>query len=216
MPSGECVSKFSFENPKFIKTAMNKSHYPKLVNASGKEMPQVAVVGRSNVGKSSLMNYLFKRKNLVKTSATPGKTQAVNFFTVDDALGIVDLPGYGYAKVAKSTKEGWGQMIEDYLLTCSSLYLVLFLFDIRRQPTEEDRQLIEWLAKKGMMVILVITKVDKVGKNECLSNTQKILSAFALDDLHHVHTSATNRVGRKELIALVNEALKSAETGTKK
>lgn len=209
------MSQFSFENPKFIKTVMDKEHYPKLTDTSGKIMPEVAVVGRSNVGKSSLMNYLFKRKSLVKTSATPGKTQAVNFFTVDDALAIVDLPGYGYAKVAKSTKEGWGQMIDDYLLTRTSLYLVLFLFDIRRQPTEEDRQLIQWLVKKGMMVILVITKVDKVGKNECLSNTQKILNTFALEDLHHVHTSATNRVGRKELIALVNEALKSAGVGTK-
>lgn len=209
------MKSFSFENPKFIKTAMKKEDYPKLLDQRGKKMPEIAVVGRSNVGKSSLMNYLFKRKNLVKTSATPGKTQAINFFTIDEELAVVDLPGYGYAKVAKSTKEGWGQMIDEYLLTRPELRLVLFLFDIRREPTEEDRHLVTWLAEKGIMVILVITKVDKVSKNECGINTTKILNSFNFEDLHHIHTSATNRIGRRELIALINEALRSTDDGEK-
>lgn len=200
---------FAFENPKFITTAMDKTHYPKLKDAQGKEMPEIAVVGRSNVGKSSLMNYLFKRKGLVKVSATPGKTQAVNFFTVDDALGVIDLPGYGYAKVAKSTKEGWGEMIENYLVSRDKLHLVLFLFDIRRVPTEEDRSLIEWIVKRDMMVLLVLTKVDKLNKSEVHSHTNKILDVFDFEDLHYVHTSSTKRTGRKELIALINEALRS-------
>lgn len=199
--------KHIFKNAKFIKTALKEKDYPSLQTTKGKPMLEVAVAGRSNVGKSTLLNHLFQRKGLVKTSAKPGKTQALNYFTIDDELAFVDLPGYGYANVPHNVRKEWGPMVQTYLDKSPQLKLVLFLFDIRRLPNADDFQMFEWLAASGKGVILVITKVDKVKKNQRKQNTEKILAAFNSENLHHVHYSATKNIGRKELIAMLNDAL---------
>lgn len=197
----------SFKKAQFIKTAILAKDYPTLRDKSGNILPEIAVIGRSNVGKSSLLNHLFQSKGLVKTSSTPGKTQAVNFFTVDDALSFVDLPGYGYAQVPPEVRKQWGPMVQSYLEKREPLKLILFLFDIRRIPNDEDRQLLEWVAKNQKAIILILTKVDKVTPNEKKANTQKILHAFDTENLHYLHYSATKNIGRKELIHTLLDAL---------
>jgi GTP-binding protein len=201
------VTAIIFKNAKYVKTALLPKDYPTMRDLSGNILPEIAVAGRSNVGKSSLLNHLFVSKGLVKTSSVPGKTQALNFFTVDDKLAFVDLPGYGYAQVPIKVRKQWGPMIQRYLETRETLKLILFLFDIRRIPNEEDKQLIEWAAYHQKPLILVLTKVDKVTQNEKRSNTQKILHAFDADSLHYVHYSTTKNVGRNELIHKLMDAL---------
>lgn len=196
-----------FRKAKFIKTAILPKDYPNLKTLSGKEMPEIAVAGRSNVGKSSLLNHLFQCKGLVKTSSSPGKTQALNFFTVDEALAFVDLPGYGFANVPKKVRQQWGPMIQTYLENRPALKLILFLLDIRRIPTEEDQQLLEWIAYHELATILVITKADKVNQSERIANTKKILETFDAENLHHVEYSVLKHFGRNKLISMIKEAL---------
>lgn len=200
--------KFSFKNPLFIKSAVKSKDYPAMRTASGRIMDEIAVAGRSNVGKSSLLNHLFQRRDLVKTSSVPGKTQLINFFSLDDTLSFVDLPGYGYAKVPISVRRRWGPMIEEYLDHRPNLKLILFLFDIRRIPNDEDKLFLEWAAARQKAVILVITKVDKVTLNQRNSNTKKILDAFNCENLYYTYYSTTKNIGRKELITLIIDALK--------
>lgn len=208
------MKKLEFKNAKFIKTAVAPKGFPVLKEDSGKPLLEIAVAGRSNVGKSSLLNHLFNHKGLVKTSATPGKTQAINFFTLNDTIAFVDLPGYGFADVPESVRKQWGPMIEGYLKNRETLKLILFLFDIRRMPNEDDLKFLEWIVHYKKSAILVLTKVDKVTKNECQANTKKILKAFSAENLHHVHYSVLKNVGRKELIGMVKDALKSEMTDT--
>ncbi|MCB1112937.1 MAG: YihA family ribosome biogenesis GTP-binding protein [Chlamydiales bacterium] len=203
------MTNYRFNNAQFIKTAIKPKDYPNLRDLKGRSMLEVAVAGRSNVGKSTLLNHLFQRKNLVKTSSVPGKTQALNFFTIDDSLAFVDLPGYGYAKVPQKIRSQWGPMVQTYLEEREQLKLLLFLLDIRRIPNDDDLQLLNWALHNGHAMILVLTKVDKVKANERKKNTQKILEAFNLENLHYVHYSAEKNVGRKELIAMINDALRS-------
>lgn len=201
------MTKYIFKNADFITSATKASAYPPMKLPSGMEMNEIAVAGRSNVGKSSLLNHLFQSRDLVKTSSVPGKTQLINFFSLNQALSFVDLPGYGFAKVPMSVRKHWGPMIQEYLEKRSQLKLILFLFDIRRIPNDEDRQLLEWIASAGKAVILVLTKIDKVTKNEKVANTNKILQAFNCENLHYTHYSTTKNVGRKELIAMLTDAL---------
>lgn len=207
------MTTYAFKNAIFIKTAVKASDYPVLRNASGQILPEIAVVGRSNVGKSSLLNHLFQSKNLVKTSASPGKTQALNFFVLNDQIGFVDLPGYGYAQVPPEVRRKWGPMIESYLLNRPSLKLVLFLFDSRRKPVAEDIKLLDWMAFHEMSVILVLTKIDKLNQSDRKANTRKILEAFCAENLYHVQYSTTKNIGRSALIKLIIEAL-GASDGT--
>lgn len=202
------MPQYSFKNAKFITSATQPKDFPTLKNAQGQILPEIAVAGRSNVGKSSLLNDLFQSKNLVKTSSTPGKTQLLNFFTLDDALSFVDLPGYGYADVPLSVKKRWGPMIKSYLENRQSLKILLCLFDIRRQPNEDDFQMLEWAAHYEKAVILVLTKTDKVGQSEKKKNTKAILEAFGMANLHYTHYSVTKNIGRKALIAMLCDALK--------
>lgn len=197
----------SFQNAKFITTAMKSKDYPALKAVSGILMPEIAVAGRSNVGKSSLLNHLFHSKDLVKTSSTPGKTQAINFFTVDGEVAFADLPGYGYAQVPITVRKQWGPMVQEYLQNRQQLNLILFLFDIRRIPNEEDLEFLEWTAHHQKSVILVLTKIDKVTRNEKVANTKKILKAFDTENLHYVHYSVVKNQGNRELMQMLREAL---------
>jgi GTP-binding protein len=197
----------SFQNAKFITTAVRAKDYPPLKTMSGTLMPEIAVAGRSNVGKSSLLNHLFHSRDLVKTSSTPGKTQAINFFTVNNELAFADLPGYGYAEVPIAVRKQWGPMVQEYLQNREQLQLILFLFDIRRTPNAEDREFLEWAAHRQKSVILVLTKIDKVTRNEKAANTKRILTAFDTENLHHVHYSVVKNQGNRELMQMLREAL---------
>jgi GTP-binding protein len=144
----------------FITSATKPPQYPE------GDLPEIAFSGRSNVGKSSLINALVNRKNLVRTSSTPGRTQLINFFDVNGTFTLVDLPGYGFAKVPLEVKKQWGPMIEKYLSMRTTLRGVVLIIDIRRIPKEEDLQLLNWLRTFSIPPILVVTKCDKVSKNE--------------------------------------------------
>lgn len=189
----------------FVTSAI-KPPFPQLKDDSGKALPEVAVAGRSNVGKSTLLNHLFGSKTLVKTSSVPGKTQLINFFSVNKKLAFVDLPGYGFAKVPLAVRESWGPLIQDYLSERPSLKLILFLFDIRREPNDEDIRLMEWIARAEKGVILVLTKVDKLSLQERQKQTKKIIQAFGVENLQYLHYSAPKNEGRDPLMRMLNEA----------
>jgi len=198
---------------KFIKTAIKPKDYPVIRNLKGQLLPEIAVAGRSNVGKSSLLNHLFHTKHLVKTSAVPGKTQALNFFVFEDRVAFADLPGYGYAQVPQSVKKQWGPMVRAYLEERETLKLILFLMDIRRIPNEGDLQFLDWVVHSQKSMILVLTKVDKVNRNEKKLNTTKILDALGAGNIHYVYYSATKNQGRRELLAMIHDALGSEDDG---
>lgn len=193
---------------KFVTTALLPKDYPQIRNLSGKLLPEVAVVGRSNVGKSSLLNHLFQAKHLVKTSSTPGKTQTLNFFTFNNEIAFADLPGYGYAKVPASVKKQWGPMVKTYLEKRETLKLILLLLDIRRIPNEEDLQIMDWIAHNQKALILVLTKTDKVNQREKRENAENIFKAFNAANLHHIIYSVPQNKGRRELLAMIREAIK--------
>lgn len=200
--------KYDFKKARFIKTAIWPKDYPTVKDDHGAPLFEIAVAGRSNVGKSSLLNDLFQSTSLVKTSSVPGKTQAINFFVVDDALMFVDLPGYGYAQVPIATRKQWGPMVERYLKERETLKLILFLFDIRRMPNEDDQKFLEWVIHYQKAMILIFTKVDKVTKNEKKANADKILEALDAKNIHYIFYSATKNEGRKELQNMMIDAIK--------
>lgn len=200
------LKKTDFAESKFVASVV-KPPFPAIKDDGGRELPEVAVAGRSNVGKSTLLNDLFCSKTLVKTSATPGKTQLLNFFSVNKKMAFVDLPGYGFAKVPIAVRKEWGPMIHGYLSNRSSLQMILFLFDIRRLPNEEDLQLMEWIAESDKGVILILTKVDKLKEQEIKVQTDKILKGFGVENLHYIHYSVPKKQGRDRLITMLNEAL---------
>lgn len=203
--------KKEFKNAKFITSAVNPSGYPNPKNDRGELLPEIAVVGRSNVGKSSLLNDLFQSKGLVKTSATPGKTQLINFFTLNGELTFVDLPGYGYAKVPLETRKKWGPMIQNYLAKRDNLQIVLFLFDIRRLPNEEDIALMSWIKANGKPVLLILTKVDKVTQNQKRIAEKKIKERFQEESPPSIYYSTLKREGRRELIGWICHHLKEED-----
>jgi GTP-binding protein len=142
--------------------------------------PQVAFAGRSNVGKSSLINAVLNRKNLVKTSATPGKTQLINFFLINDAFYCVDLPGYGYAKTPRDVQDSWAPMIEGYLKDSPQIRTVVVLLDVRREPDERDARLIGWLRHYGIPSLVVLTKADKVTRQQATKTQRDIAAGLGL------------------------------------
>lgn len=138
------------------------------------DRPEIAFAGRSNVGKSSLINVLVNRKKMARTSATPGRTQAINFFRVGERLYLVDLPGYGFARVPLSIKKEWGRMVENYLRTRTNLKAVVIILDIRREPNQDDVGLLDWLDKYEIKSIIVLTKRDKVSRIQSVERAKKI------------------------------------------
>lgn len=147
-------------NAEILLSAANKSHYPQ------DEIPEIALAGRSNVGKSSFINTLLNRKNLARTSGKPGKTQLLNFFNIDGKLRFVDVPGYGYAKVSKTERAKWSKMIEEYLTTRENLRAVVSLVDFRHEPSADDVQMYEFLKYYEIPVIVVATKADKIPRSK--------------------------------------------------
>ncbi|MBP2619866.1 ribosome biogenesis GTP-binding protein YihA/YsxC [Streptococcus panodentis] len=147
-------------NADILLSAANQSHYPQ------DDIPEIALAGRSNVGKSSFINTLLNRKNLARTSGKPGKTQLLNFFNIDDKLRFVDVPGYGYAKVSKTERAKWGRMIEEYLTSRDNLRAVVSLVDLRHDPSADDVQMYEFLKYYDIPVILVATKADKIPRGK--------------------------------------------------
>jgi len=158
----------------FVLSAREPVHYPPAL------LPEIAFAGRSNVGKSSLINTLVKRKGLARTSNTPGRTQEINFFAVNDRFAFIDLPGYGYAKVPEKIRSHWGPMIETYLSQRETLRLVVLILDIRRDPSEEDRQLIGWLQYYRLPFLIVLTKIDKVSRGQRAERQRRITEALEL------------------------------------
>jgi len=178
------------KSAEFITSAVKKSHYPP------EGLSEIAFAGRSNVGKSSLINTLVNRKHLVKTSSTPGRTQLINFFEINNKLTFVDLPGYGYAKVPVSVRKKWGPMIETYLSTRRTLKGVVIIMDIRRLPREEEQNLIGWLAHFSIAGILVLTKTDKLSKTNIVKQQAAIVRALAVEKEDVILFSAKTRRGR--------------------
>lgn len=178
---------------RFVGSAAGKNQY---ISA---DLPEIAIVGRSNVGKSSLINMLLSRKNLVRTSATPGKTQLVNFFEIDGKFRFVDLPGYGFANVSKSMKQSWGRLVGEYLGSRENLLEVMMLVDIRHNPTEDDIHMMEWIRGTGYKGLLVATKADKLSKMNQIKQVKNILSRLRAEDEEITVTSADTRLGKYEL-----------------
>lgn len=157
----------------FLKSAFAAKDWP------DERLPEIAFLGRSNVGKSSLLNSLLKRKGLARTSNTPGRTQSINFFRVNNAFFFVDLPGYGYAKVSKAMRAGWGKMAEEYLAEREELVLSVQLVDARHEPSALDRELNDWLLFNNKPHIVVATKADKLSANKLLSSIKVIKAAMS-------------------------------------
>jgi len=183
----------------FIKSAVHERDFPK------ERLPEVAFVGRSNSGKSSLINTLVNRKGLAKTSSTPGRTRLVNFFRINHKLTFVDLPGYGYAKVAASLREEWGPMIEGYLEKRDNLKGVVLIMDIRRPPEKEEEMLIEFLSSLEIPVVFALTKVDKLSGNE--RTRQLKLFKTGLNGIA-IPFSATTGEGKDEIWKAITELIK--------
>ena len=176
-------------------------------------MPEIAFAGRSNVGNSSLLNLLTGRKGLAKISGTPGKTRTINFYEINDRFRIVDLPGYGYARVSKSESNKWGAMMDEYLQTREGLFIVAQLVDIRHEPSAQDKQMYEYLQYYGLSGLIVATKADKIPKNHLQKHIAMIrreLNADEEDIL--VPVSALNKTGQDELLAEIDEMLKFVES----
>ncbi len=165
------------------------------------DLPEIAFAGRSNVGKSSLMNRLMGRKGMVKVSSTPGKTQGLNFFLIDDACYFVDLPGYGFARVSKGMQASWQGLITGYLENRQSLCCVVVIVDIRHAPKEQDTQLLTWLRQKGIPFLPVYTKLDKLSGNQRIKNAAILDAGHGLSASQRVLFSSKTGQGRDDLLA---------------
>jgi GTP-binding protein len=185
---------------KFVTSATGPKQFP------NDRRPQIAFAGRSNVGKSSVINALLHRKNLVKTSATPGKTQLINFFIINGAFYFVDLPGYGYARVPYAVTDAWGPMIEGYLKHARELRAVVVLLDVRREPNERDIRLTEWLRQYDIPAIYAVTKADKLNRQEAERARRSIFSRMGITE-PLLLTSAKNGQGIKELWGEINKKI---------
>ena len=168
-------------------------------------MPEVAFAGKSNVGKSSLINGLMNRKSLARTSGQPGKTQTINFYKVNREMYLVDLPGYGYARVYQKEKEKWGKMIERYLHTSGNLKAVFLLIDIRHAPSANDCQMYEWILHNGFRPIIIATKLDKLKRSQVQKNLKILREGLRLEkDVTVIPFSAETKQGREEIWELID------------
>ena len=164
------------------------------------QLPEIAFAGKSNVGKSSLINGLLNRKSLARTSSSPGKTQTINFYNINKELYFVDLPGYGYAKVSQEIRNKWGKMIERYLHTSRQLKLVFLLVDIRHAPGENDKTMYDWIVANGYTPVIIATKLDKIKRSELPKNLKVIREKLNLDnETKIIPFSAVSKQGRDDI-----------------
>jgi GTP-binding protein len=184
---------------RFVKSAKQADDFPR------DQKPEIAFCGRSNIGKSTLLNTLTNAHGLARTSSTPGRTQMINFFLINDRMYFVDLPGYGYARVSKSVREGWGAMIENYFLDRKQLKLAVMLVDSRMPPTESDTIMKQWFDHHGIPSAVVLTKVDKISKSQL---TQALrTSAVNLNTKEIIPFSAVTKLGKDEILSRIEAAI---------
>ena len=182
------------KNPKFVISAVSPKQYPE------SNLLEVAFAGRSNVGKSSLLNALVGRKNLAYKGSTQGKTRQINFYNIDDEINFVDLPGYGYAAVSKSEKNLWAKVVEGYLNVRPQLYLVIMLVDIRHKPSKDDEVMYNWIKKCGVHHILAVTKSDKLGRSAIPAQIKMIKEALQVQEgVQVIPVSSVNKKGVEKL-----------------
>jgi len=190
-----------------IATAVNPEDYPK------SDYPEIAVVGRSNVGKSSVINFLLNRKNLARVGEIPGKTRQINFFNMENKLLLVDLPGYGYAKVSKKEKERWQKIVESYLLLRTQLRLIIMILDIRHKPTEDDKLMYDWICTMGKPHIVLANKSDKISRSYFSGNINLIRETLHIvPGVPVIAVSSKKRTGWNEtwecIIEIIPDLLK--------
>ncbi len=188
-------------NVELAKVGVKPSQFPD----SHEYLPEFAFVGKSNVGKSSLINTMVNRKKMARTSQNPGKTRTINFYNVEDTVYFVDLPGYGYAKISRSESEKWGQMIEGYLNKREALRCILLLIDIRHPLGKGDKQMLEWLRFYGHDIIIVATKADKLTKNQLFKQKQLLKKETLVSEDKFFTFSSETRAGKDELWAKIME-----------
>lgn len=170
------------------------------------DKPEIAFAGKSNVGKSSLINALMNRKSYARTSSQPGKTQTINFYNINDALYYVDLPGYGYAKISQKEKEKWGRMVENYLKKSLRLKCVFLLVDIRHEPSANDKQMYEWVTAGGYRPVVIATKLDKIKRSQIEKQLKLVRAGLGIgQDVTVIPFSAETKQGREEIWALIEE-----------
>lgn len=170
--------------------------------------PEFAFAGKSNVGKSSLINALMNRKAYARTSSQPGKTQTINFYNINDALYYVDLPGYGYAKVALEVKAKWGKMIENYLQKSPMLKLVFLLIDIRHEPSVNDKTMYDWIVYNGYQPVIIATKLDKINRSQVQKHMKMVRQGLGIgQEVTVIPFSAETKQGRDEIWALIEEMM---------
>ena len=176
-------------------------------------LPEIAFAGKSNVGKSSLINALMNRKSFARISATPGKTQTINFYNINDEIYLVDLPGYGYAKVSQKEKENWGKMIEKYLHTSKQLQAVFLLIDIRHEPSANDKMMYDWIVSQGCHPIIIATKMDKLKRSQVSKHIKMVRQGLGLlPETRLIPFSSVTKQGREEIWNLVErEILQSSD-----
>lgn len=186
---------------RFVKSAVKPDQYP------DDPVPEIAFAGRSNVGKSSMINTLIQRKDLVKTSSRPGCTQLINFFLVNETLSFVDLPGYGYARVSKKIRAAWQPMVETYLERRSNLLGLVLIIDIRRDPQQEEQDLAGWLISHDMPYLVVLTKADKLSRNQQQKRAAAISAQMNRSADEVILFSAKTRVGRETVLDEISNLL---------
>ena len=196
----------------YIISAVGKKQYPE------ESLPEIVFIGRSNVGKSSLINSLTRRKNLARISQTPGKTQTINFYKVDLKISaeenliyknfyLVDLPGYGYAKTSKTNRKIWAKFIEEYLLNRREIKFVCQLIDIRHEPQDSDKKMFAWLVEKNLPVLIIATKSDKISKTEQKKNLAAIKNSLGVDENSLLPYSSKTNAGRNDLLQVIANSL---------
>ncbi len=179
------------------------------------DKPEIAFAGKSNVGKSSLINSLMNRKALARTSSQPGKTQTVNFYNINDALYFVDLPGYGYAKTPEAIKEKWGKMVERYLMNSKQLKLIFLLIDIRHEPSQNDKNMYEWIVYHGFMPVVIATKMDKLKRSQIAKHVKMIREGIGgKSETKIIPYSSLTKQGKDEIWDYIVEICGLTESDT--
>ena len=200
MENGVLKQGLILNNAKYELTAVRPDQCP-----TG-SLPEIAFSGRSNAGKSSIINTLLNRRNLARVAMTPGKTREINFYNVDGKLYLVDLPGYGYAKVSKEKKRSWGDVVDTYLHSRRQLKLVVLLVDIRHTPSEDDKVMYDWLAGNGVPHLVVATKADKLPRSQVNPRLADIRKTLEMgEDIALIPFSAESKQGRDEVWAEINQ-----------